>query len=658
MALNPNAVKIAISADNRTKAGIDSVKRSLGQVESAAIGVGRTLGVAFAGVSVAGFIAAIDKSIDRMDAAYEAAQKIGTTTENYTALEFAFEQSGLSAEQLKSSMVKLSKAIVDARDPASASAEAFRRLEIDPSKFDDPVDALKVLADRFATLPDGIDKTALAAEIFGKRVGPDLLPLLNAGSAGINELMKEAERLGIVFGDDIGKKADEFKDSVGALKEQAVGLAIDIATELLPTLLEIVRALKGSGDEAETGGRKFSILRTVLETVAVLGANIAFVFGRIGGGIAAIAAAGVNAAQGNFAAARDIMREYSKDSEQARRDLDAFEKRVLNPPAPDAAARANKQALKAALEDQKLLRAESKKSVTEQISDANRLRDALIKAYADAGKSAKDYFTQAKALRDRANAKDAPDADDVEGQALAMLDLLAAEAKLQRIRAEAPLEDVQAQAELVRELAARLGDQARAKEALKNADLAEADALERAGNQQLELQKGLAEQQKLNDQRLVEFVAKLEQLEKGIVIPVSLDTSQADAQIRDLAGSSATAPGYADGGRIRGPGSGTSDSILARLSNGEFVMRAAAVQHYGADFLNRLNRMTLPRFADGGAVSRLSLPAAPSLSTGPSSIVNLTLPGGGTFEMRAQESVAAALQKAVSRAALMHGRRR
>jgi TP901 family phage tail tape measure protein len=53
------------------------------------------------------------------------------------------------------------------------------------------------------------------------------------------------------------------------------------------------------------------------------------------------------------------------------------------------------------------------------------------------------------------------------------------------------------------------------------------------------------------------------------------------------------------GGRIVGPGSGTSDSIPAMVSNGEYVIRAAAVARYGAGFFDRLNTM---RFADGGHV--------------------------------------------------------
>jgi TP901 family phage tail tape measure protein len=60
--------------------------------------------------------------------------------------------------------------------------------------------------------------------------------------------------------------------------------------------------------------------------------------------------------------------------------------------------------------------------------------------------------------------------------------------------------------------------------------------------------------------------------------------------------------GAPDGGRIVGPGSGTSDSIPAMLSNGEYVVRASSVQKYGESFLNAVNSGTLKiaRFAKGG----------------------------------------------------------
>jgi len=57
----------------------------------------------------------------------------------------------------------------------------------------------------------------------------------------------------------------------------------------------------------------------------------------------------------------------------------------------------------------------------------------------------------------------------------------------------------------------------------------------------------------------------------------------------------------ASGGMIRGPGTGTSDSILARLSHGEFVIRASQVQKYGPLIQAINDNKPLPQFASGGS---------------------------------------------------------
>jgi hypothetical protein len=60
--------------------------------------------------------------------------------------------------------------------------------------------------------------------------------------------------------------------------------------------------------------------------------------------------------------------------------------------------------------------------------------------------------------------------------------------------------------------------------------------------------------------------------------------------------------GFASGGSISGPGSTSSDSILARVSNGEYIMNASAVSKFGASFFDGLNSGRLPKFASGGPV--------------------------------------------------------
>ena len=84
--------------------------------------------------------------------------------------------------------------------------------------------------------------------------------------------------------------------------------------------------------------------------------------------------------------------------------------------------------------------------------------------------------------------------------------------------------------------------------------------------------------------------------------------------------------GFATGGLVSGPGTSTSDSIPARLSAGEYVLRAAAVRRLGVDFLHALNGgLSVPRwqgvrlaFAEGGLV-----PPASASSPGASQSVRI-----------------------------------
>ncbi len=77
----------------------------------------------------------------------------------------------------------------------------------------------------------------------------------------------------------------------------------------------------------------------------------------------------------------------------------------------------------------------------------------------------------------------------------------------------------------------------------------------------------------------------------------------------------------ANGGLIRGPGTGTSDSIPARLSNNEYVIRAASVRKYGTGLFDSLNR-GVARFANGGPVGMSLSRSAPNPS-GAMSVVEL-----------------------------------
>ena len=136
----------------------------------------------------------------------------------------------------------------------------------------------------------------------------------------------------------------------------------------------------------------------------------------------------------------------------------------------------------------------------------------------------------------------------------------------------------------------------------------------------------------------------------------ALRRAVAEAQRLRAAARGSGGSGYAMGGFVSGPGSATSDSIPAWLSNGEFVVRAAAVRRYGVDFLRAINGLRagelfkggFPAFAMGGPVG-IPVPAlAAAASSASGRPVMLTL-GSETFMMTADDDVAEKLIRYASR---------
>ena len=96
-------------------------------------------------------------------------------------------------------------------------------------------------------------------------------------------------------------------------------------------------------------------------------------------------------------------------------------------------------------------------------------------------------------------------------------------------------------------------------------------------------------------------------------------------------GSATTAA--ASGGLIRGPGSATSDSIHALLSDGEFVHSARATAFWGVDFMRAVNNLQIPRFNAGGLVGLFS-PAMPRFADGGVVSGGGGMPHLGTVDLR------------------------
>lgn len=331
---------IILSAEDQTSGAFASVKRNMAGLQQQASGltdglgataarlgtVGAALTAAFAGASLKG---AIDMG-DKLD---DLSEKTGIAVRELSALRYAGEVTGTPLDALATGIRKLSVNMAEAAGGAKEQAALFKTLGINVKELDGSLKGsdkvLGELADKFSNFKDGPEKAALAIQVFGK-AGADMIPLLNQGSRGIEDLRDEATKLGAVIGEDFARQSAAFNDNLKRIELSSESFKSTIASELLPTLNTLAEVFIDGRDGVNTFAQAFGgTLRNALQASTVLFANVAFVLNGVGREIGAIAAQTVALATldiKGFTAISDAVRE---DAARARKELDALESRIL-----------------------------------------------------------------------------------------------------------------------------------------------------------------------------------------------------------------------------------------------------------------------------------------------------------------------------------------
>jgi len=329
-----NRAQILISAVDQTKTAFDSIKRGLGGLTDTAKSVNGVLANLGVAVSVAGLTAMVKSAIDTGDALDEMSQRVGVSVETLSVWKPAAEQSGVSGESFEKGLRKLSTTMLEAATGSEDAARGFSAVGVEFKNQDGTLRAtdqvLLDMAERFKAMPDGAEKTALAVQLFGKS-GAELIPFLNQGRDGINELAAEMQALGVQMSSETAAQAGNFNDALDKLKLATTSIGNQIIASLLPALNDMAG---GMVESAKQGGTLRAILDgvvLVLKTLALGAATVGKAFVALGEAIGAGVAAAVEALKGNTDGAKAIIADLKGNLVKRLDELASFRDSLFDP---------------------------------------------------------------------------------------------------------------------------------------------------------------------------------------------------------------------------------------------------------------------------------------------------------------------------------------
>lgn len=310
---------LKIRADVQGEGRIAGLSRALGGLNSAASTASKGLrGITSSMGGLGGMLSSLvpfgvgaglttiaKSSIDAADNMNDLAQKTGVSVEQLSRFEQAARAGGTSIESVGGAMLQLNKRLESGK--AQTALNSLGISATDASGRLKSTDQIMLeVADKFRTMPDGANKSAIAMQLFG-RSGADLIPVLNGGGDAIR-------KLSATMSTDFAKSADNLNDKLAAITTKFTAIGVKLGEAFLPLMVRAADAVASlaTGFEQLPGpaqaaivaiGGLVLVLPTVIQLIAnfivigkalaalKIGATIAGWLGAVGPAIAGIQAA-------------------------------------------------------------------------------------------------------------------------------------------------------------------------------------------------------------------------------------------------------------------------------------------------------------------------------------------------------------------------------
>lgn len=171
---------------------------------------------------------------------------IDKTTKAIADVSAQIKSSGDKSGDLTLKLRELNNTLATQKQSLDASTNSFQKLGINTvdaqGNQKDFNTILFEVADKFKGMPDGIDKTTIALNLFGRQ-GKDMVKVLDQGSAGIKDLEEKADKLGLTLTASNITAISDYIKSQKDLKDSTDAMKIAIGTTTAPVLAEFNKKL-------------------------------------------------------------------------------------------------------------------------------------------------------------------------------------------------------------------------------------------------------------------------------------------------------------------------------------------------------------------------------------------------------------------------------
>lgn len=261
MANEELVVALKLVAD-QFKSGLAAADSSLGQFANAVTRMATDWKTASAliATSLTAITQAAGKHAEQLT---HLSQETGDSTQKLQEMDVLLNRTGVSAEAFARSMKTVAERLAEAKAGTGVGSQLFQALGFTPEQIqamETADDALRAIADRLTNYRDGLAKTDLVAQVFGRQFIA-MLPAISGGAAAFDAAAKKAYELGGVLGDqtikqlaatddaidDLQIALTAFRDQVGAVFGPAIKWLTELLTDFVAGLTSAVQWVRYLG---------------------------------------------------------------------------------------------------------------------------------------------------------------------------------------------------------------------------------------------------------------------------------------------------------------------------------------------------------------------------------------------------------------------------